>query len=259
MWSSDYVDFRCSVDKTPFGMQVTARPQRLPIVDFIAEKSPAEAAGVKVGDFLIEVAGRTVDSSSWFVSMRQAVPPFGLRFRRAATDSVISTSILPSIDGEVGETEGTDTAHEPETEDGLDADGTSKDLLEDAAEGETAISPSSDDRQEHEDVIRTPSTAQTAMVETTASSVAERQEVADSGSDSKQVVPAALRGSHEAAVVASASENDNTGIDNTETTPATETASAANKEAKMAQPTASPNAGVSDSESIDNSDVAQSI
>jgi len=74
--------FRCSVDALPFGMQVAARPGSTPRVVAVLPGSPAARAGVRVGDLLMEVAGRPVSSATWFSSMQQASAPYGLLFTR---------------------------------------------------------------------------------------------------------------------------------------------------------------------------------
>merc|ERR1719313_2220574 len=75
-------DFRCTVNALPFGMRVSAPPGGRPTVNSTVGGLPAEKEGVRAGDVLVEVAGRSVDSSTWFAAFEQAVPPFGLRFRR---------------------------------------------------------------------------------------------------------------------------------------------------------------------------------
>jgi len=79
-----YTDFRCAVQKLPFGFSIAAPKGKRPTVNKVLAGSPAAAAGVKVGDVLIEIAGLPVDASSWFRSFQQAVAPFGLHFRRPA-------------------------------------------------------------------------------------------------------------------------------------------------------------------------------
>jgi len=90
-----YSDFRAAVKKLPFGMHISAPKDGRPTVQNLVEGMPAEEAGVKVGDVLIGVSGLPVDSSSWFASFQQAVPPFGLRFRRPSA-SAIAQQLLPN-------------------------------------------------------------------------------------------------------------------------------------------------------------------
>jgi len=77
-----YSDFRCSVEALPFGMKVTALPGSRPRVTGVIPAGPADRAGVRSGDVLIEVAGRPVTSGTWFAAMQQSVTPYGLLFRR---------------------------------------------------------------------------------------------------------------------------------------------------------------------------------
>jgi len=77
-----FSDFRAAVKKLPFGFEVSAPHGNRPTVKRIVKGSPAEAAGVKVGDVLVEVAGLPVTTASWFKAFQQAVPPFGVHFRR---------------------------------------------------------------------------------------------------------------------------------------------------------------------------------
>jgi S1-C subfamily serine protease len=77
-----YSDHRCAVKKLPFGMLVRAAIGSRPTVIKVVKGSPADVAGIKVGDVLILVAGLPVDTSSWFQAFQRAVPPFGLHFRR---------------------------------------------------------------------------------------------------------------------------------------------------------------------------------
>lgn len=77
-----FEDFRCSVESRPFGAKVLALPHRRPRIMEVREGSPASRAGVRVGDVLMEVAGRPVTSRSWFAALQQAIPPFGLLLRR---------------------------------------------------------------------------------------------------------------------------------------------------------------------------------
>lgn len=79
---TDYADFRCEVPTLPFGMQIRAPLTDWPRVARVLPASPAEHQGVRARDVLVEVAGRTVNSSTWFAAFQQAAPPFGLRFRR---------------------------------------------------------------------------------------------------------------------------------------------------------------------------------
>eukprot|EP00927_Polykrikos_kofoidii_P072602 TRINITY_DN68703_c0_g1_i1.p1 TRINITY_DN68703_c0_g1~~TRINITY_DN68703_c0_g1_i1.p1 ORF type:complete len:443 (-),score=68.03 TRINITY_DN68703_c0_g1_i1:111-1439(-) len=78
----DFLDFRCDVIKVPFGMQVREVPNSWPVVRKVVPSGIAVTAGVRVGDVLVEVAGREVDSSTWFSAFEQAAAPFGLKFRR---------------------------------------------------------------------------------------------------------------------------------------------------------------------------------
>merc|ERR1711879_164359 len=70
------------VTAIPFGVQITAPPDGLPTVQKVEKNFEAHKRGVLVGDVLVEVAGMSVDSSSWFRLYSQASPPFGLKFRR---------------------------------------------------------------------------------------------------------------------------------------------------------------------------------
>eukprot|EP00747_Dinoflagellata_sp_TGD_P168953 gnl/TRDRNA2_/TRDRNA2_196629_c0_seq1.p1 gnl/TRDRNA2_/TRDRNA2_196629_c0~~gnl/TRDRNA2_/TRDRNA2_196629_c0_seq1.p1 ORF type:complete len:538 (-),score=118.82 gnl/TRDRNA2_/TRDRNA2_196629_c0_seq1:65-1678(-) len=79
---NEYTDWQCDVTKLPFGMQVRAARGDYPRVIAVLPFTPSAKAGVKVGDILIEVAGRPVDYISWFAAFQQAVPPFGLKFKR---------------------------------------------------------------------------------------------------------------------------------------------------------------------------------
>merc|ERR1719311_1814946 len=56
-------DFRCTVNVLPFGMRVSAPPGGRPTVNSTVGGLPAEKEGVRAGDVLVEVAGRSVDSS----------------------------------------------------------------------------------------------------------------------------------------------------------------------------------------------------
>lgn len=86
-----YEDFRCGVDAKPFGMHLVGPPGRRPRVKMVIPSSAAEKAGVREGDILIEVAGRPVNSMTWFSAIQQSRPPFGLLFRRQ-----VATSPLPA-------------------------------------------------------------------------------------------------------------------------------------------------------------------
>lgn len=77
-----YSDFRAAVKKLPFGMLLKAPKGGRPTVNKIVKGSPAEQVGIKLGDVLVEVAGLPVDTKTWFKAFQQAVPPFGLHFRR---------------------------------------------------------------------------------------------------------------------------------------------------------------------------------
>lgn len=79
---SDYADFKCEVLALPFGMQIRAPLDGWPVAYKLVEGLPAEKQGVREGDVLVEVAGRPVNSSTWFAAFQQSAPPFGLRFRR---------------------------------------------------------------------------------------------------------------------------------------------------------------------------------
>jgi len=79
---ASHEDFRYSVEKLPLGMQVHAPPHAWPRVIKLLAGSPAEKAGVRVGDVLLEVAGRRVNSTTWFAAIQQSVLPYGLLFRR---------------------------------------------------------------------------------------------------------------------------------------------------------------------------------
>merc|ERR1719360_281027 len=74
--------FLFEVTERPFGMGMYAPPDGPPTVMDIEPGRPAEALGIQVGDILLEIAGRPVDSSSWFRAFQQAIPPFGLRLLR---------------------------------------------------------------------------------------------------------------------------------------------------------------------------------
>jgi S1-C subfamily serine protease len=90
--ADDFGDFRCTVNALPFGMRVSAPPGGRPTVNTTVSGLPAEKEGVLPGDVLVEVAGRSVDSSTWFAAFEQAVPPFGLRFRRRGAPSEAATA-----------------------------------------------------------------------------------------------------------------------------------------------------------------------
>merc|ERR1712083_307717 len=77
-----YSDFRCQVKGFPFGVQIGAPLGGRPFVNSTTPGLPAAKAGLLAGDILVEVAGRAVNSSTWFAAFQQAAPPFGLRFRR---------------------------------------------------------------------------------------------------------------------------------------------------------------------------------
>jgi len=81
----DFVDFRCDVVSVPFGLQIRAPRFGYPSVVGVTPGLPAEKAGVRISDVLVEVAGRPVTSESWFSAFQQAAAPFGLRFRRPKT------------------------------------------------------------------------------------------------------------------------------------------------------------------------------
>jgi hypothetical protein len=82
-----YSDFRCAVKKLPFGFEIHVPKGKRPTVKKVSPGSPADHAGVKAGDVLIGVAGLPVVAKSWFKSFQQAVPPFGLHFRRPDPNS----------------------------------------------------------------------------------------------------------------------------------------------------------------------------
>lgn len=79
---TQYTDFHCEVSALPFGMQIRAPLDGRPRVARVLPGRPAEGQGVHEGDVLVELAGRPVNSSTWFAAFQQAAPPFGLRFRR---------------------------------------------------------------------------------------------------------------------------------------------------------------------------------
>mmetsp|Transcript_84701 Transcript_84701/g.196935 ORF Transcript_84701/g.196935 Transcript_84701/m.196935 type:complete len:483 (-) Transcript_84701:129-1577(-) len=79
--------FKCTVQELPFGMQVKALPGMRPLVVGVLPDKPAFHAGVRIGDELLEVAGRNVSWQTWFVAMQQAVTPYGLVFQRAVGSS----------------------------------------------------------------------------------------------------------------------------------------------------------------------------
>merc|ERR1739838_54479 len=85
-FDDDYLNFSCDVPKLPFGMQIAAPPGKRPHVMGVLPGYPADAAGVKKGDILIEVAGRPVNAATYFAAMQQALPPYGLRFKRPIPD-----------------------------------------------------------------------------------------------------------------------------------------------------------------------------
>lgn len=92
-----YTDFKCTVEKLPFGMQVKALPHHNPKVDTVVLGSPAASVGVQPGDVLVEVAGRAVTSATWFASLQQAVPPFGLLFKRpVAGSAAVAPPVAPA-------------------------------------------------------------------------------------------------------------------------------------------------------------------
>lgn len=77
-----YMDFQCEVPAVPFGMQIRAPLRGRPRVVHVQPGSLADKQGVHAEDVLVEVAGRAVNSSTWFAVFQQAAPPFGLKFRR---------------------------------------------------------------------------------------------------------------------------------------------------------------------------------
>lgn len=81
-----FKDFRCSVDRLPFGLQITAPHGQRPRVVDVLKGSPAERAGVQRDDVLVEVAGNAVKATTWFAFMQQATPPYGLLFQRPVKD-----------------------------------------------------------------------------------------------------------------------------------------------------------------------------
>jgi len=78
----DFTYYTVTVVKTPFGMHVSSAPGSPPKVVAVVAGMPAETAGVKAGDILLQVAGRPVGSATWFSAIQQAVPPFGLKLKR---------------------------------------------------------------------------------------------------------------------------------------------------------------------------------
>lgn len=79
---SEYEDFRCEVDQLPFGMGMSAPIGGPLTVEHVVKGRPADKKGVHEGDILLEVAGRPVNSTTWFAAMQESTPPFGLRLRR---------------------------------------------------------------------------------------------------------------------------------------------------------------------------------
>merc|ERR1711988_914326 len=92
-----FSDFRCAVKKIPFGFEISVPKSRRPTVRKVMQGSPADEAGVKVGDTLIEVAGLPVGASSWFKAFQQAVPPFGLHFRRPTSEAKVADGGAASV------------------------------------------------------------------------------------------------------------------------------------------------------------------
>lgn len=82
-----YEDVKVDVPKTPFGMQVRAPLNDWPVVHSVVKDMPAASVGILAGDVLVEVAGRPVNSATWFAAFQQAAPPFGLKFRRKITST----------------------------------------------------------------------------------------------------------------------------------------------------------------------------
>jgi len=78
----DGEEITVTVNELPFGMEVNAPPGKLPTIKSVVEGLPAQKAGIKPGDIILQIAGRYVESSSWFAAFQHAVPPFGLRLRR---------------------------------------------------------------------------------------------------------------------------------------------------------------------------------
>jgi len=90
-----FIDFQCSVKSRPFGMDVSVSKDGHATVDAVAAGTPAELAGIKVGDVLVGVAGHAVDAASWptsfassWLSFGKSKLPFVLRFRRPAALNV---------------------------------------------------------------------------------------------------------------------------------------------------------------------------
>jgi len=79
-------EYSVTVNELPFGMEVDAPPGKLPTVKTVVEGLPAQKAGIRTGDVILQIAGRYVESSSWFGAFQHAVPPFGLRLRRPDDD-----------------------------------------------------------------------------------------------------------------------------------------------------------------------------
>jgi len=95
-----FTDFRCAVKKLPFGFELKNPPGGRPSVKKVVQGSPADAAGVKVGDVLIEISGLPVNSASWFKAFQTSLPPFGLHFRRPLAQEGEKAASAPAQEGE---------------------------------------------------------------------------------------------------------------------------------------------------------------
>mmetsp|Transcript_24644 Transcript_24644/g.62849 ORF Transcript_24644/g.62849 Transcript_24644/m.62849 type:complete len:1286 (+) Transcript_24644:2087-5944(+) len=93
------------VQTKPFGMQVQIRAGK-PKVVRVVDGLPAAALGIKRGDTVWEVGGMKVTSDNWFETWQQAIPPFGLKLRVAATKEEVEASTAGSdgeLTGQMGE------------------------------------------------------------------------------------------------------------------------------------------------------------
>jgi C-terminal processing protease CtpA/Prc len=83
-----FIDFHCAVKSQAFGMAVSDSKDGHATVHAVTAGTPAEAAGIKVGDVLVGVAGKAVNTSSWRAALEKSALPTSLRFRRPAALNV---------------------------------------------------------------------------------------------------------------------------------------------------------------------------